>query len=251
MRGERGMREHDEMAADLAGALRPADVDDASARAAVAAFRTARDAGLHVSRRTRRREDWRPAERRVGRSLRATLSALAASLTLGGVAVAAVLPVGPFGDTESREPGSRLVTAVPQPPEGPASPSSGSPGSSSPSSSRATAAPLDPRTSARPPRTDGPPCHPHEKVPGRAGAVEAPGRKGSAGQAGGREPHCDSLPDSATTSSSPASGRGYAGAPPKAPSAWAPGWKRAVPPRGPRPPVKDAKTAGQAAGDRG
>lgn len=59
-------------------------------RRAVAAFRAARDAGAHKAR-TRRRDDWRPRDRRhTVRSLRATLSVLVAGLTLGGVAFAAV-----------------------------------------------------------------------------------------------------------------------------------------------------------------
>lgn len=57
---------------------------------ALVAFRAARDAGLHSSLPTRRRDDWTPpAERRhPGRSLRTAVAALLASVTLGGVAVA-------------------------------------------------------------------------------------------------------------------------------------------------------------------
>ncbi|MFD8200700.1 hypothetical protein ACFV2G_14210, partial [Streptomyces sp. NPDC059701] len=58
------------------------------------AFRAARDAGAHRAARTariRRRDDWRPRDpRRARRSLRVTLSVLLASLTLGGVAYAAI-----------------------------------------------------------------------------------------------------------------------------------------------------------------
>ncbi|MFF1766038.1 hypothetical protein [Streptomyces sp. NPDC058249] len=57
---------------------------------AVAAFRAARDTGAHAAR-TRRRDDWRPREqRRLGHSLKATFAVLLASVTLGGVAVAAI-----------------------------------------------------------------------------------------------------------------------------------------------------------------
>ncbi|MET9728815.1 hypothetical protein ABZZ49_39705, partial [Streptomyces zaomyceticus] len=62
--------------------------------------RAARDAGLHASRRTRRRDDWTPGARRRlrRRSLGPALAALLAGVTVGGVAVAAVdLPV-PFGN---------------------------------------------------------------------------------------------------------------------------------------------------------
>ncbi|MEU6087603.1 hypothetical protein ABZ865_12465 [Streptomyces sp. NPDC047085] len=70
-------------------------------RHAVAAFRAARDAGLHGSRRarTRRRDDWRPREPwRLRLSVKTTLSVFAASLTLGGVAVAAIGAAGSSSD---------------------------------------------------------------------------------------------------------------------------------------------------------
>ncbi|MBX9364623.1 hypothetical protein [Streptomyces sp. WAC04114] len=70
-------------------------VDAEAEQRALAAFRAARDAGALRTRalrtRTRRRDDWRAGERRhPGRSLKTTLSVLLASLTLGGVAVAAI-----------------------------------------------------------------------------------------------------------------------------------------------------------------
>ncbi|MDQ0715758.1 hypothetical protein QFZ55_005210 [Streptomyces luteogriseus] len=65
-------------------------VDAEAEQRAVAAFRAAREAGA-LRTRTRRRDDWRARERRrLGRSLKTTLSVLLASLTLGGVAVAAI-----------------------------------------------------------------------------------------------------------------------------------------------------------------
>ncbi|WP_210593841.1 hypothetical protein [Streptomyces sp. GESEQ-35] len=74
----------------LAAAMRAGDVGTDAEHRAVAAFRAARAAGEHQAR-TRRRDDWRPREqRRVKRSLKATLSVALASLTLGGVAVAAI-----------------------------------------------------------------------------------------------------------------------------------------------------------------
>ncbi|MFF8947204.1 hypothetical protein ACF09I_00235 [Streptomyces sp. NPDC014940] len=64
-------------------------VDPEAERRAVAAFRTARDSGRRA--RTRRRDDWRPGRpHRARLSLRTTLSVLLASLTLGGVAFAAM-----------------------------------------------------------------------------------------------------------------------------------------------------------------
>ncbi|MET8075135.1 hypothetical protein [Streptomyces sp. NPDC005303] len=78
----------------LAAAVRGGKSEGEAERRAVDAFRAARDAGAHRAR-TRRRDDWRPrAQRRRARSLRATLSVLLASLTLGGVAYAAIGSAG-------------------------------------------------------------------------------------------------------------------------------------------------------------
>ncbi|MFK4105962.1 hypothetical protein ACI2L1_39085 [Streptomyces sp. NPDC019531] len=78
----------------LAAAIRGGKAEGEAERRAVAAFRAARDAGAHRAR-TRRRDDWRPRARwRTVRSLRTTLSVLLASLTLGGVAYAAIGSVG-------------------------------------------------------------------------------------------------------------------------------------------------------------
>ncbi|MBL1081355.1 hypothetical protein JK359_05075 [Streptomyces actinomycinicus] len=78
----------------FAVALRRAEADPEAERSAVTAFRAARDAGAHDAR-TRARDDWRPGRpRRAPRSLRTTLSLAFASLTLGGVAVAAIGSVG-------------------------------------------------------------------------------------------------------------------------------------------------------------
>ncbi|MGI5195314.1 hypothetical protein ACQEVY_16990 [Streptomyces sp. CA-288835] len=81
----------------LAAAVRADSLDPRAEDRALAAFRTARQSGAHRAR-TRRRDDWRPrAHRRLGRSLRATLAALLASATLGGVAIASIGSVGSIG----------------------------------------------------------------------------------------------------------------------------------------------------------
>ncbi|MGW5640002.1 hypothetical protein [Streptomyces sp. NPDC003832] len=83
----------------LAAAMRPAEVDAEGERRAVAAFRDARNAGA-LGARTRRRDDWRPrTRRRTVRSLRATLSLVAGSLALGGVAFAAIGSTGSAPDS--------------------------------------------------------------------------------------------------------------------------------------------------------
>ncbi|MFI7411298.1 hypothetical protein ACIBU0_21795 [Streptomyces sp. NPDC049627] len=73
-----------------AAVLRGHPVDSEREQRAVAAYLAARAAGAHRAR-TRHRDDWRPREqRRLARSLKTALSLFAASLTLGGVAFAAI-----------------------------------------------------------------------------------------------------------------------------------------------------------------
>ena len=75
----------------LAAALRAEGTDVEGERRAVAAFRAARDAEPGRAARTRRRDDWRSRTGgHPGRSLKTALSVLLASLTLGGVAYAAI-----------------------------------------------------------------------------------------------------------------------------------------------------------------
>ncbi|MFF6782093.1 hypothetical protein [Streptomyces sp. NPDC012510] len=74
----------------LAAVRTGAEVGSEGEARAVAAFRAAREKGARTAR-TRRRDDWRPnARRRVQLSIRTTLAVLLASLTLGGVAFAAI-----------------------------------------------------------------------------------------------------------------------------------------------------------------
>ncbi|MFF4748645.1 hypothetical protein ACWD5R_02020 [Streptomyces sp. NPDC002514] len=71
-----------------------AGVDPEAERRAVAAFRAARGTQAHRAR-TRRRDDWRLSRpRRVRLSARASLSAVLASIALGGLAVAAIASAG-------------------------------------------------------------------------------------------------------------------------------------------------------------
>ncbi|MFE0652955.1 hypothetical protein ACFVZH_30725 [Streptomyces sp. NPDC059534] len=110
------------------GRARPADgptpdgdptAREAEARA-VAAFRAARDAGLHRARPTRRRDDWTPAtgRRRPVRSVRTAVAALIASVTLGGVAVATGGLPDRFPGTPSPAPEPRAVGSTPAPAPG-------------------------------------------------------------------------------------------------------------------------------------
>ncbi|QES22370.1 hypothetical protein DEJ46_27440 [Streptomyces venezuelae] len=223
MRGEGGMREHDDVEAALAAALRPSGVDDASAQEAVAAFRAARDTGLHGSRRTRRREDWRPVpERGTGRPLRTALAALAASLTLGGVAFAAAASHDSFDEPEVRVPEPRSSTTAPAPSREPASPASASPAPSSPALEGAPATPRVSGDPARSPRSSEAFCRTYEKSldkdkgedKGKAVALAAAARERLIAAADGKDvaTYCDSLLASAEPH--PAGGNG---APAKSP----------------------------------
>ncbi|XUN59992.1 hypothetical protein ACRAS7_00025 [Streptomyces lividans] len=75
----------------LLAAARAESADTEGERRALAAFRAARDAEPARAARTRWRDDWRPRDgRHQGRTPRTALSVLLASLTLGGVAYAAM-----------------------------------------------------------------------------------------------------------------------------------------------------------------
>ncbi|MFF4724987.1 hypothetical protein ACFY3M_06560 [Streptomyces mirabilis] len=83
---------------ELGAVLRGGHLDPEAEQRALTAFRAAHDAGAHRAR-TRRRDDWRlPAERRARRPVKMTLGIVFASLTLGGVAVAAIGSVGSSTD---------------------------------------------------------------------------------------------------------------------------------------------------------
>ncbi|MFF5963846.1 hypothetical protein ACFY64_08875 [Streptomyces collinus] len=142
-------------------------VDAEAEQRAVAAFRAARDAGT-LGTRTRRRDDWRARERRyLGRSLKTTLSVLLASLTLGGVAVAAIGVAGSSDegpkDTPERSPAPSSAPRDPaqKPPRGSHSPGTGA-GSSPAQPDRP-----DPAqdTEAH--------CRAYERVGGRGNALDA------------------------------------------------------------------------------
>ncbi|MFF5369266.1 hypothetical protein [Streptomyces sp. NPDC013187] len=154
-------------------------VDAEAEQRAVAAFLAARDAGA-LRTRTRRRDDWRARERRhLGRSLRTTLSVLLASLTLGGVAVAAIGVAGSpqegTKDTPERRPAPSSTPRDPagQPPGGSHSPGAG-PGSAPAHSGRPAPAQ---DTEAQ--------CRAYEEVRQRGKAMEASAWRRLVAAAGG------------------------------------------------------------------
>ncbi|GHK00773.1 hypothetical protein SY2F82_25700 [Streptomyces sp. Y2F8-2] len=79
-----------DLEAALGHALRADALDTTAERRAMAAFRAARDAGVHKEARTRRRDDWSARRSPAGRSVKATVALFVATFAVGGVAIAAI-----------------------------------------------------------------------------------------------------------------------------------------------------------------
>ncbi|GGX38985.1 hypothetical protein GCM10010515_01620 [Streptomyces fructofermentans] len=173
---------------------RGAVLDPEAEGRALAAFRSARDAGAHRAARTRRRDDWRPAgERRSRWSLRAALVTLAAGATLGGVAFASIGPGGAAaGDT--RERGADRDTRRP---------SSSAPAQAGPTSVPAplTASPSGAPDERRPTAGDtAAHCRAYSSVEGRGRALDSTAWRRLVRAAGGEEhveEFCAGLPAAA------------------------------------------------------
>ncbi|MFE9042619.1 hypothetical protein ACFYOG_17130 [Streptomyces sp. NPDC007818] len=165
--------ESDAAAEALRAALRPdRSVGEDESRQAVAAFRAARDAGMHAgpdAPRTRRRDDWRPADGRgIGPWPKAALIALVSGVTLGGVAVATGKLPNPLPDLPERRTEPGVSTLVPSPESVTESPS--------PAEGSASASPADPAPPAAPARETSAPAWPAEAAqapPGAATSHEA------------------------------------------------------------------------------
>ncbi|MGC9539859.1 hypothetical protein [Streptomyces sp. UG1] len=146
----------------LLAALPDAGADYEGEQRAVAAFRAARDAGAHRAR-TRRRDDWRPRERRrVWHSVRAAVALSLAGLTLSGVAVAAI------GVVRSSDDGHRDR----RPPQPSATASSRAGARESPAQTHTPGASVTPGHSATAQDTEAH-CRAYEKVKGRGKALDA------------------------------------------------------------------------------
>ncbi|MEU6591287.1 hypothetical protein ABZ923_19045 [Streptomyces sp. NPDC046881] len=160
-----------ELETRFGAALRAREIDAEAERSAVAAFRAARQAGAHDAR-TRARDDWRPGRpRRARRSLRTTLSLALASLTLGGVAVAAIGSAR-SGPDDGGRPAPRSARTSPSAPSAPAANASAD-GTATGPGDTGTAAP-----SGKParPTTAGDTlahCRAYARVGKRGGALEA------------------------------------------------------------------------------
>ncbi|MEU0218704.1 hypothetical protein ABZ281_27970 [Streptomyces sp. NPDC006265] len=153
----------------LSAALSADDPGPGAERRAVAAFRTARDAGAHGAR-TRHRDDWRlPAPGRTGRPVKTTVAAVFTSIALGGVAVAAIGSVGlPANGT-----GGTTPSSAPARPGGQATqvPSDGPGRDDGPSSAPDTAAQ----------------CRAYERVEGRGAVLGATAWQRLVAAAGGED----------------------------------------------------------------
>ncbi len=184
----------------LAAALVRDGVDATAEQRAVAAFVAARESGAHGAR-TRRRDVWRASRRRFGgRSLRATLGALAAGCALSGVAVAGINAAGASGGGRSEDTGpSRTPSASSSAPEVPEAPgaseapdSSGSAAVETPEASASAGAGRDgaPRGSERAEAVAGDveaQCRAYERVAGEGRALDAAAWERLVAAAGGAE----------------------------------------------------------------
>ncbi|MEU2508575.1 hypothetical protein ABZ621_28190 [Streptomyces sp. NPDC007863] len=197
----------DAAAEALRATLRPnRPMGEEEAQHAVAAFRAARDAGMHSGPgvpRTRRRDDWRPVTgRRIGPWPKAALIALISGMTLGGVAVATGKLPNPLPDPQEGrpEPGASAHAPI-SPEEGIAS---ASPSQSAPSTPpvRETSVPGQTEPERIPPgaaKSHEALCRAYEQRTGHAGeAVDATALRRLVEAAGGKEAvpvYCEKLTD--------------------------------------------------------
>ncbi|MGV9994146.1 hypothetical protein [Streptomyces sp. NPDC003374] len=155
----------------LVAALREGALDAAAEQRAVEAFRAARAEGVHRAARAarpRRRDDWRPhRDRRVRRSVKTTLAVVLASLTLGGVAVAAIGSAGSPHAGPDR--GPRSSPSVRPSAEDDTSRARPTPAASSSGAPAAPPAPARPDTAA----DTAAHCRAYEQVRGRGKALDA------------------------------------------------------------------------------
>ncbi|MFD8214991.1 hypothetical protein ACFV2U_14950 [Streptomyces sp. NPDC059697] len=186
---------------ELGAVLRRGHLDPEAEQRALTAFRAARDTGTHRAR-TRRRDDWRlPAERRAGRPVKMTLGVVFASLTLGGVAVAAIGSVGSStgGDGAGRGTAHPSAVAPDQP---------GGEASSAPSR---VPGPTDRPATAQDTEAH---CHAYEQVKDRGKALDARAWQRLVTAAGGKDKvaaYCSEQLARATDAPSRTAGNGKAG----------------------------------------
>ncbi|AWT45090.1 MULTISPECIES: hypothetical protein [Streptomyces] len=193
----------------IAAAVRQDVIDAEAEQRAVAAFCAARDAGAHRAR-SRRRDDWSPSGRRTRLSVRATLSVLAASLTLGGVAYATIGSGGfPDGTPDDRTGRPHPGTSAPDhaPEQAVTDPSARTTPSGSPS-----AAPDRPATAED---TEAH-CTAYEQVRAQGRALDATAWRRLVSEAGGEdkvEDFCARRAHPSAAAEAPSAGAGASAAP--------------------------------------
>ncbi|MER6328674.1 hypothetical protein ABT298_04940 [Streptomyces sp. NPDC001034] len=166
--------------ARLGAALRAYEPDPEAEHRAVAAFRTARTPGARPPR-TRLRDDWRtPASPR--RSLRTALSLALASLTLGGVATAAIGVSGSHRDEQGARRPHPSATATP--PVSVAPPSTAPPSTATPPPPAESEPPSAHPATAQDTRAH---CQAFEKAARRGHALDAAAWRQLVAAAGGQE----------------------------------------------------------------
>ncbi|MEU9364723.1 hypothetical protein AB0D71_08205 [Streptomyces avermitilis] len=185
----------------LGAVLREGHLDPEAEQRALAGYRAAHGAGAHRAR-TRRRDDWRlPAERRARHPVKMTFGVVFASLTLGGVAVAAIGSVGSSTDGDGAGRGTAHPSAVaPDQPGGKASSaSSGGPG------------PTDGPTTAQDTEAH---CRAYEQVKDRGKALDGRAWQQLVTAAGGKDKvtaYCSEQLARATAAPGKPAGNGKAG----------------------------------------
>ncbi|MFJ9865228.1 hypothetical protein [Streptomyces sp. NPDC101165] len=199
--GQQDVRDSTALETMLAAALRAGDLDPEAEQQAVAAFRAAHGTAAHRAR-TRRRDDWRPAaERRAGRSVKVTFGVVFASLTLGGVAVAAIGSAGSSADGAGAGRGTAHPSAVAPDRQG------GKASSASPSGRHRPADGPGQDTEAH--------CKAYEQVKDRGKALDTRAWQRLVAAAGGTDKvtaYCSAQLAGATATPSKSAGRGNPGA---------------------------------------
>ncbi|MBW8798964.1 MAG: hypothetical protein JF597_36965 [Streptomyces sp.] len=184
----------------LGTAIRADDPAPDAEQRAVAAFRAAHSAGAHRAR-TRRRDDWRPVEkRRARRPVKLTFGVVFAGLALGGVAVAAVGSVG--SSTEGTGPGTGRGTAHPS------SAAPDRPGDAGPSPSSGSVRPTDRPATAQDTEAH---CRAYEQVQGHGKALDSTAWQRLVAAAGGEDrvaAYCSGQLTGATAAPSGSTGSG-------------------------------------------
>ncbi|MBP0458336.1 hypothetical protein [Streptomyces montanisoli] len=200
-----------ELEAALGNAMCDATLDAHAQQQAVAAYRAARDAGLHEQARARRGDDWRSPRTPVRRSVRIAVAALLASLALGGAAFAAIeLPKSSGGGTHHDAPrptgSGPAATSDASSPAHANTPATAGPSNAPPSGSAGSSA--GSRSTGRPPTAKDiqAHCRAYASVKGHGKALDSPGWQRFIAAAGG-EDHVSAycahvLPDSGSGSGS-------------------------------------------------